>query len=993
MMPTKHNSWWRPMLALGLSSVGVFALAADSALLLQQLERPAHFQVRDTVVNPSVGPFSATVAGFGNTLNWIGGSFEPVWFHNAVIATQDAADRVVASDIQLTDWGVFREHMLEGARVEVYRVVNGEMRMVREDQVRPGGSHATGWSQVNQGSLLIPAGQQHYRYRWDNIWRPAATSFFMLRSVDRNANESVPSNVVSADSPAEPVKSPALVTTQEGPARAEPKPLQTESGPPPPLHLRGHVGADGILDLEWDGAPGGTVAGYRLYQSDTPSDQQRGYYLELANHAASAEQQIRKGDWVFLARKVSTLSRQQDLNYRLWNSGGEGVEFRPPLLDFYPDENPGKTWQLVPHEAGSPVEDGGETYLKLTLAAGEHAEINMTNHSGIDTDYYPVLQTRAYQMAVWMRREGAGSVRFGFHGDFDEGARRIPPVEFSPGPRWKLFSSQFRPSEILRGTRASSMALQFTGPGVFCIDNFRITRADTPFLNWLPEDLKALRESGLSSLRTHAFIKTRFRGYDLQQLTNPGGSSPGTLELNTLPQTLAGMKAADVQPWLQVEPYLTPSEWLGLVEYLAAPFDPVRDTASTKPWAYKRFHQGHPAPWTDDFREFHLEIGNETWNPTFQPWTFHDMRDAVTGKSYSSGAVYGLFQEHVIRLLKSSPYWAQQGLERKFKFVIGGWTVNLGYGNDAAQASLSSDLLTIAGYNSAWHNGDGMPPEDNVSSYFEVLTDVSRQSIPYAQGAAAALPALNAGRQHKLTLGTYEAGPDYVMSNGKGQGISREQSAAQERVMKSLAAGTATLDAFLARAQFGFTEQNYFLFQRTDRWSTHARWYQGGQPQPAWSLISLFNREGTGTMLRTDLLSAPTWEVPLRYDMKNLREAPLVGAYALRRGQRFMLFVVSRKVPGYPIKTSAGFTPVTVDLPFGHYKSLQLFRMTGAYNDNNLESAKVKVENLAFGPVLKDRALHVDESTGGDARGLPPAATFLYVFEGTDLPLQTISKN
>jgi hypothetical protein len=215
--------------------------------------------------------------------------------------------------------------------------------------------------------------------------------------------------------------------------------------------------------------------------------------------------------------------------------------------------------------------------------------------------------------------------------------------------------------------------------------------------------------------------------------------------------------------------------------------------------------------------------------------------------------------------------------------------------------------------------------------------------------------------------------------------MTEQQNDEQDRVMKSLAAGTATLDAFLARAYRGFTLQNYFTFGSFGNWSSHARWFEGGQGWPAWKLLTLFNLQGTGNMLRTDTLQAPNWEAASIRDPKSRVPLPLVGIYALRRGDRFMIFVISRKIAGYPLASTSGYSPVAIELPFRHYKTATVFRTVGGATDNNLHEDRVGIEShsLADG-LVKDALLKVDAASGADARGLPPASTLLYVFEGTD---------
>jgi hypothetical protein len=422
------------------------------------------------------------------------------------------------------------------------------------------------------------------------------------------------------------------------------------------------------------------------------------------------------------------------------------------------------------------------------------------------------------------------------------------------------------------------------------------------------------------------------------------------------------MRKAGVRPWLQIEFHLAPQEWLALAEYLAAPYDPQRDTPAAKPWAYKRYAQGQVRPWVDEFDRIYLELSNETWNRMFYPWVFDAMTDAATGKSYTPGQVYGLFQEHVIASLRGSPYWGRA--RDKVQFVLGGWA-GQSYGAEAASASPSSDLMTIGAYLGGWDEGEGPPPLSRAT-LFDLLSHVS-QSTPLAERHAKEV-------QGKLRIGTYEAGPGYALNGLNNARVTESQHRAQEQVMKSLAAGTATLDAFLARAYRGFEIQNFFTFGRGQLWTSHAKWYFGGQAYPSWKALALFNSEGTGDMLRTETLSVPRTSLKAVERRRAVADAPLAAVYATRKADRLNLFVLSRKADD--------FTPVSVELPFERAESITLYRMSGAPEANNLMADNVKLEKLSIPASQANRRFSVDASSGADERGLPPAATFLYVFEG-----------
>jgi hypothetical protein len=603
------------------------------------------------------------------------------------------------------------------------------------------------------------------------------------------------------------------------------------------------------------------------------------------------------------------------------------------------------------------------------------------NHGGTGQSWYDVLGKKTYAVEVWLRQEGRGKVRFSLGGFYDSRLQKIKPVVFDVGQGWKKYVAHFTPSAIHDGSSPGAMMLEFTGPATFYVDNFRIYRSDTAYLDLLPRELEAIKSSGMSALRTHGLIKTGIHTYDMEQLTNSGGVISGTRKLNTLPQILRTIRKAGVLPWLQIEFHMNPREWLAFVEYMAAPYDPKVDSPAAKPWAYKRHTQGQARPWIDEFDKIYFELGNETWNRLFAPWSFEAMADAVTKRRYRPGQVYGLFQEYVLSIMRSSPYWRTADLDRKFVFMLGGWSTNMSYGRDAASASPSSDFLTIGAYNGGWDQAED-PPRPDAKGLFNTLADVNQSAIPVADLHAKELLNLKARGSAGLRLGTYEAGPGYALNGLNKARVTKEQAHAQEQVMKSLAAGTATLDSFLARAYRGFDVQNFFTFDSGNLWKSHAKWYHGGQAYPSWKLLSLFNREASGDMLRTETLSVPSAELRAFSRRRAVKDAPLAAVYATREAGRYSIFVISRKVPGYPVSGDDGYTPVDIELPFSTAESVTLYRMTGAPHANNLLHDDVKIEKLDMPALKHGRRFSLNAESGAHRRGLPPASTFLYVFDG-----------
>jgi len=210
------------------------------------------------------------------------------------------------------------------------------------------------------------------------------------------------------------------------------------------------------------------------------------------------------------------------------------------------------------------------------------------------------------------------------------------------------------------------------------------------------------------------------------------------------------------------------------------------------------------------------------------------------------------------------------------------------------------------------------------------------------------------------------------------------QVCAQEETMKSLAAGTATLDTFLGRAYHDFDIQNFFTFYHgRSHWVSHASLEKGGWAYPCWMTLALFNTQATGDMLKVEASSVPAVDIPAFKRRKAAADVPLASCYATRRGDRLCVFVLSRKIDNYPLAGDDGFTPVTVSLPIKSARAVTLHRMAGNPRSHNLDREQVKVEAVALPAAVAGPAFAVNAETGADARGLPPGATLLYVFEGT----------
>ena len=112
---------------------------------------------------------------------------------------------------------------------------------------------------------------------------------------------------------------------------------------------------------------------------------------------------------------------------------------------------------------------------------------------------------------------------------------------------------------------------------------------------------------------------------------------------------------------------------------------------------------------------------------------------------------------------------------------------------------------------------------------------------------------------------------------------------------------------------------------------------------------------------------------------------PLVGAYALRDGDRWSVIVLSRKLDGQHDghDYGDGQTPVTLRLPFRTAGKITVHKLTGDPRASNREKLTIQPQSEEIpAAALADGMLVINARTGGGSKGLPAGSIFLYVFEG-----------
>jgi hypothetical protein len=663
------------------------ALSAFASGHAADITLPAIFTINPVVAATNPGAWTATTVG--GTVNAVnsGGGFEPLCFKWRWQAAGTAADRLILSEADMTGWDTYNDGFFNGSKVRIYRASNNHLTKVREDTIAA--HRIKRWMGV-EGVGTINAGITACQFTLPGWFSPVQRYYFSVVAVDHNGNQSAISNVVSA---LRNTVTGGQVTNQMHTFAAPASPTETNRpAAPANLSLSLHE-ATGIFTLTWTGVGDSDLEGYQVLMSYWPPEEIGGLEMELVGRATNDWSHVRRGDLIYVDRTRTEWDPRALISPRLYGDYASGMPNFWPWDIAHLDDR--RRQHLVPHPEPVPAEftasQRGKTCLHVsTTIPGDEVVLGQYNHAGTNQTWYPVLEVGAtYVVEAWMRQEGItnDTVTFRLGGDYrylnlnDPEDVFIPEIDFHVTGQWVKHTATFTIPGVYDEEGVGTTELQFVGPGELWLDNFRVYKQGTEYMDWPEVDYDALEDTQLGALRTHQFIKSSW-SYTMEELTNPAGVAGGrgreTGHDHTLPHLLGILERAQINPWLQIETSQNESEWLGLVEYLAAPYNPAEDTPASKPWAFKRFDQGHPTPWSDSFDTIYFEISNEMWNMLgdFAPWNVNGvtMPDSANGGTHDSPAVQGMLQEYVNSIMKSSPWWSR--LQGKWQVVIGGWHGN-----------------------------------------------------------------------------------------------------------------------------------------------------------------------------------------------------------------------------------------------------------------------------------------------------------------------------
>jgi hypothetical protein len=718
-----------------------------------------------------------------------------------------------------------------------------------------------------------------------------------------------------------------------------------------------------------------------------------------------------RGDYMFMTfRKVQLV--KSEINGRLYqyNANIESVGHltRPTAWNA----------KLVAHPTPVPQamldEDPGETCLEIDPTDATTSSLGQYLFHAFDQgegQWYGTLTPGAhYRCDVWLRQVGLGN---GGHVRFcsNQSYSAISQTFNVPGT-WQKFSYEFNgPNYPNTDAWHQMFALEITGPGQLWVDNWAVYQDDavhemrpfSPCSTGYNEYLRTIPPSGpkpsarfypatFPSTAPMSRLLSNWAGSNIDFIYN---LQPG-IQI-TIPHCLYWCFKSGNSPETRIVPYFTlrvedmEADWKALVEYLGVPYDSTVDSPASKPWAYMRFKQrGIGTPWTDEFREIIIEYGNESWHNGAGGYGWYGFSRASW--VWAGGTEYGLFAHYMFdQQVGGMPWWTQYNLGSKIKFALnGGYMIGTTpqYGDNSVRLTTGAvKYVTHANYvGPKWETGDTPDSifNDDGMQRTLVAADPDFKANYLAMHAKYRDDAKALGVNYNLIV--YEGGPSGYTVGG-GSATVKEVS---EEYGKSMGMAVAAMDSWLYSSYVGYKFQNYLGYGCGTGWSSHTQVPQGGFRQHCgWMAMALRNNYARGDrMLRTNFTTVPTYQDTVVCDSA----IPLVAVYALANTQKslYSVFVLSRKLAGTHNNATNfgdGFSPVTLNLPFTQRpQAIYLYRLArrdGSWTDatlNNRDSLRVVIRCDTINPANWAQAFVLNASTGADARGLPPANIFMYLF-------------
>lgn len=775
------------------------------------------------------------------------------------------------------DYDVWRSGWLDGADVIVFRNDNG--RAVQVGQTKVTASEISQILPLHPSERALPADAAEYRWSPPGWYRRGAIMWIAVAALDANGRRgpwSAPvSYTVGTEAEVQDNTDSSLLVTAPDLVHQD----RTDAIPAPSDVRATGLNDDRTVQVTWTPVPGLRHVVARSYTPD---------FRQIETLTVEDSSFMQESDLFTFRKRFDHTHRSEDIVVdRVWDVSAVVSRFGVSGLGGFVDRLPAGVGYEFMSDAGGP-------FVRLTVAAGRTHAVQSATHAGTGQGWYAVLDPeRAYNIHTVLRASSPLNVTLRVNGI------GVADMTRSVTTEWTAHDAEFTPASLRTTATPQFSQLLVLGPAQVDVRQFTVGLAGTAPFAATPAEKETLLNSAAGHIRFHAFCKTSPWSYTMDDLLSDVGvpatqgcSLPQHLRiLKDLRNSPEGREMAAraghpiLNPWLQFEAFMTDDELAMLGGFLCATYDPDAPDSATKRGAARRVSQGQVRPWQDEFDSLRIEVGNENWNPL----SGFFLLPSTPGTP--AGAWNGLLLDRAASAILAAPGCQAD----KFSYYLGGWTASEGWNRAGIAASRHADFIGYADYNGGWDSGlsAALSADDPAA----VQATLANTSIPIRnrEPRLIRMPRLvdlcnemSQGRGKPIRAMHYEAGPGYVMNGLNGASVTDEEVASQERLLKSVAGGTATLDAFLYNSSVGVVSTNFFTLEEGEYWKARAKWEHGGAFNPAYQWFCFANQylSGSISLLQPHLVQVLTDE-----DGKALGDAVRVYLVERTAGGRAIVIV------------------------------------------------------------------------------------------------------
>jgi alpha-L-arabinofuranosidase len=429
---------------------------------------------------------------------------------------------------------------------------------------------------------------------------------------------------------------------------------------------------------------------------------------------------------------------------------------------------------------------------------------------------------------------------------------------------WAEYHEDFAANEVALPPAAVETGFYMTG-GTVLLDDVSLEQAGgdstnrTAFRDEVVETLKELRPGVLRLMMSYAELGSTVDNLLAPTLARQRSGYKTWFDKVEdipvgIPEFLNLCQAVGAEPWIVAPAAMSTDEARKLAEYMGG----GTGTAG----GALRAAAGRNEPWTQAFKTIHIELGNETWNSSFQ------------GESMEDAAAYGRRANAVFAAFRA----AADSDAGRFDLAVGSQAYFPGRNRELLAAAPQANSLAIAPYMmlgvTQWGNDDQL-----YGPLMAQAEQMSREGILEQTQASAG------GRQ----LAVYEV-------NLHTTGGTAPQSVL-DRLTPSAAAGIAVAGNMLRMMRdHGVRDQMLFAlpqyrFKRPDGtlvklWGSVVEMGAAGRKRPQFIAESLANRVIRGNLVRVKVTGEnPTHDQPEGNDGVKLRGVHELDAYGFQQGK------------------------------------------------------------------------------------------------------------